>query len=151
MYNHNKAQQSKNRVHISWDILYVPGLVKITVFKFLAIFLMHYHLVFVMASVQTTSHYLNQWWLVYRCIYASFGLNELTTGFGQNFRFLFLAYIPIFPFHFVMRFSWCVCCEELHRQSLWRYKRRLSLTTLGCTLALRGLSPLVYNEGKPQL
>ena len=24
MYNHNKAQQSKNRVHISWDILYTP-------------------------------------------------------------------------------------------------------------------------------
>ena len=23
MYNHNKAQQSKNRVHISWDMLYV--------------------------------------------------------------------------------------------------------------------------------
>ena len=22
MYNHNKAQQSKKRVHISWDILY---------------------------------------------------------------------------------------------------------------------------------
>ena len=22
MYNHNKAQQSKNRVHISWDILF---------------------------------------------------------------------------------------------------------------------------------
>ena len=22
MYNHNKAQQSNNRVHISWDILY---------------------------------------------------------------------------------------------------------------------------------
>ena len=22
MYNHNKSQQSKNRVHISWDILY---------------------------------------------------------------------------------------------------------------------------------
>ena len=22
MYDHNKAQQSKNRVHISWDILY---------------------------------------------------------------------------------------------------------------------------------
>ena len=22
MYNHNKAQQSKNRVHISWNILY---------------------------------------------------------------------------------------------------------------------------------
>ena len=25
MYNHNKAQQSKNRVHISWDILYEPS------------------------------------------------------------------------------------------------------------------------------
>ena len=23
MYDHNKAQQSKNRVHISWDILYI--------------------------------------------------------------------------------------------------------------------------------
>ena len=23
MYNHNKAQQNKNRVHISWDILYL--------------------------------------------------------------------------------------------------------------------------------
>ena len=28
MYNHNKAQQSKNRVHISWDILYIVGLVQ---------------------------------------------------------------------------------------------------------------------------
>ena len=26
---------------------------------------------------QVTSHYLNQWWLNYRCIYASLGLNEL--------------------------------------------------------------------------
>ena len=25
MYNHNKAQQSKKRVHISWDILYVSN------------------------------------------------------------------------------------------------------------------------------
>ena len=23
MYNHNKAQQSSNRVHISWDIPYI--------------------------------------------------------------------------------------------------------------------------------
>ena len=26
MYNHNKAQQSKNRVHISWDILYISDI-----------------------------------------------------------------------------------------------------------------------------
>ena len=31
MYNHNKAQQSKNRVHISWDILYpVPATKTVT-------------------------------------------------------------------------------------------------------------------------
>ena len=29
-------------------------------------------------AVQATSHYLNQWWLGYRRIYASLGLNELT-------------------------------------------------------------------------
>ena len=30
-----------------------------------------------LGAVQATSHYLNQWWLIYRRIYASFGLNEL--------------------------------------------------------------------------
>ena len=29
MYNHNKAQQSKNRVHISWDILYHTNLTNV--------------------------------------------------------------------------------------------------------------------------
>ena len=28
MYNHNKAQQSKNRVHVSWDILYTAYVVQ---------------------------------------------------------------------------------------------------------------------------
>ena len=30
-----------------------------------------------LGAVQATSHYLNQWWLVYWCIYTSLGLNEL--------------------------------------------------------------------------
>ena len=30
-----------------------------------------------LGAVQATSHYLNQWWLVYRRIYVSLGLNEL--------------------------------------------------------------------------
>ena len=30
-----------------------------------------------LGASQATSHYLNQWWLVYRRIYASLGLNEL--------------------------------------------------------------------------
>ena len=33
-----------------------------------------------LGAVQATSHYLNQWWLIYWCIYASLGLNELTNG-----------------------------------------------------------------------
>ena len=32
MYNHNKAQQSKNRVHISWDILYLDKWQQINLF-----------------------------------------------------------------------------------------------------------------------
>ena len=31
---------------------------------------------------QATSHYLNQWWLDYRRMYASLGLNELSTWFN---------------------------------------------------------------------
>ena len=30
-----------------------------------------------LGAAQATSHYLNQWWLVYWCIYVSLGLNEL--------------------------------------------------------------------------
>ena len=33
-----------------------------------------------LGAVQATSHYLNRWWFVYRRIYASLGLNELTLG-----------------------------------------------------------------------
>ena len=39
MYNHNKAQQSKNRVHISWDIMYMTAgrfgsIFKYVIFKY---------------------------------------------------------------------------------------------------------------------
>ena len=32
-----------------------------------------------LGALQATSHYLKQWWLIYRRIYASLGLNELST------------------------------------------------------------------------
>ena len=38
-----------------------------------------------LGAVQATSHYLNQWWLVYWRIYASPGLNELMTCFDLIF------------------------------------------------------------------
>ena len=42
MYNHNKAQQSKNRVHISWDILYMRAHILIIYFFTLQIFIVNY-------------------------------------------------------------------------------------------------------------
>ena len=33
---------------------------------------------------QATNHYLDQWWLDYRCIYASLGLNELIQPLGTT-------------------------------------------------------------------
>ena len=38
-----------------------------------------------LGAVQTTSHYLNQWWLVYWRIYASLGLSELRTTFSDPY------------------------------------------------------------------
>ena len=35
-----------------------------------------------LGAFQATSHYLNQWWIVYRRIYASLGLNELRHSFN---------------------------------------------------------------------
>ena len=37
----------------------------------------HWSLFLRVQLTMATSHYLNQWWLVYWCIYASLGLNEL--------------------------------------------------------------------------
>ena len=37
-----------------------------------------------LGAVQATSHYLNQWWLDYRRIYASLGLNELRHNFVEE-------------------------------------------------------------------
>ena len=42
MYNHNKAQQSSNRVHISWDILYVDPRDKVKIVSLLS-YLYHGH------------------------------------------------------------------------------------------------------------
>ena len=41
MYNHNKAQQSKNRVHISWDILYKK---RIRIIEFLFLYVHAYQM-----------------------------------------------------------------------------------------------------------
>ena len=46
-----------------------------------------------LGAVQVTSHYLNQWWLVYWRIYASLGLNELTNyGVMIPYGVIYLGY-----------------------------------------------------------
>ena len=82
-----------------------------------------------------------------RTFHYDLSLLNISAEFGQNFCFLFLAYISIFPFHLVPRFYRCVCCEDLHRQPLWRLDRRQSLTTLGPVhLGSLGDAALMYNE-----
>ena len=52
MYNHNKAQQSKNRVHISWDILY-KKIIRIIAFLFLYVhaYQMSYRFLIIMTMI----------------------------------------------------------------------------------------------------
>ena len=73
-----------------------------------------------LGAVKATSHYLNQWWLAYRRIYASFGLNELRNEiiftknilislsvYSLNYLYAFVPYVvswmikvsvKVFPF-----------------------------------------------------
>ena len=44
-----------------------------------------------------------------------------------------------------------VCCGKLNKLHMGRLQRWWSLVTLGCTQALKGIGPLVYNEGNHQL
>ena len=44
---------------------------------------------------QATSHYLNQWWLVYWCIYESLGLNELNYGDNCHDEYIYMYIIFI--------------------------------------------------------
>ena len=56
---------------------------------------------------QATSHYRNQWWLVYWCIYVSFSLNELTLnvrgpsylGLPRSISWLLMPWLLTSPGH----------------------------------------------------
>ena len=57
---------------------------------------------------QATSHYLNQWWLFYRRIYASLGLNKLK---DDQYKFICDLYGPVSKF------------KSLYRLRIWRATR----------------------------
>ena len=62
---------------------------------------------------QVTSHCLNQWWLIYRCIYASLGINELNHSYPRNFEesmSIFVVSVPLL----LMAFSRGVTIQVPH-------------------------------------
>ena len=68
-----------------------------------------------LGAVQARSHYLNQWCLVYWCIYASLSLNELTNGLWAHnwnlvelFFCLYIESYPIMPEFSTCHDSWAV-------------------------------------------
>ena len=73
-----------------------------------------------LGDVQATSHYLNQWWLIYRCIYASLGLNKLIGPWGTNLTEIF---IKIQQFYFkkmhlkMLSGKWQPSCLGLNKSS----------------------------------
>ena len=60
MYNHNKAQQSKNRVHISWDILYIESSDIILCWLFEHVIIFSVCLSHKLSIYETYCH--NLWW-----------------------------------------------------------------------------------------
>ena len=56
-----------------------------------------------LGAVQATSHYLNQWWLDYRRIYASLGLNEL----NRSISLLPMPWLLVLPGHQQPWYSLC--------------------------------------------
>ena len=55
-----------------------------------------------------TSHYLNQWWLVYWYIYASIGLNKLTHQDLNKMDSFSNAFSWIETIIFLLKFHWCL-------------------------------------------
>ena len=69
-----------------------------------------------LGATQVTSHCLNQWWLLYWCIYASLGLNELTmlhrifhTGNKKTYGFLLLILCSSFMSQIFSSKTSCSC------------------------------------------
>ena len=63
-----------------------------------------------LGAVQATSHYLNQWWLVYRRIYASLGLNELSLDTYPLSHIFLNSYTCLW--RVVLEYKWAAECNR---------------------------------------
>ena len=74
-----------------------------------------------LGAVQATSHYLNQWWLDYRRIYASLGLNELMVDFIHIPSVYFILPVVLHSIIAIQpRQPWVIW---VHRSKGWWYYR----------------------------
>ena len=87
---------------------------------------------------QATSHYLNQWWLVYRHIYASLGLNELSRigrQLGAHCNKMLLIFLPhthqFCQYPKIFLWDWMfACCIDLKERITNRCWTQWTLTKL---------------------
>ena len=70
-----------------------------------------------LGAVQATSHYLNQWWLDYRRIYASLGLNELTGLLGTIFSEIWIN---------IQNFCLRKCIWKCHQKNILTWQTDLT-------------------------
>ena len=75
-----------------------------------------------LGAVQATSHFLNQWWLVYRRIYASLGLNELIIMMWSLQNFSQILIMKIKSFENPLQISTMMLICFLH---CWYFVRRI--------------------------
>ena len=80
MYNHNKAQQSKNRVHISWDILYMLTCLGYRVFASIEGQKLHHEWIFSPYNKLEDIPKLYNWFKF--SIYAAWPNENIVSGFG---------------------------------------------------------------------
>ena len=101
MYNHNKAQQSKNRVHISWDMLYKQHLyihAACYCADSLIVSLSAHQDVMLKLSANNTFRLLNEWKLkvmTYNNPIRVWYLNQTRIRQGETYRFRCLFLCPV--------------------------------------------------------
>ena len=108
MYNHNKAQQSKNRVHISWDILYAAENWGMTAFGNLLSVVQHNAIIGNSEGLLLTGH-------------VGTKLREISNQITKCFSFYEDAFEKCWPFfpglHVWKHLPWVSQCET--RDNRW--------------------------------
>ena len=119
LYSFNTLRSRQNGRHFADDILKYIFLKKMHEFHLrfhLSLFLRFELTIFQhwfrywLGAGQATSHYLNQWWLVYWHIYASLGFNELRkwVWFTKKYESRVISYIKDKCMTVVWSYSWAL-------------------------------------------